>query len=427
MNQSIKHINIKLYYFLIIILPILFLTNCFCFKSKQVIEYLPKYKEIPQIRICLARHQKEIKVSCSNDFNICYANSHKLIANAKKDEKWTFRLASDLHLEIINPLNKIIKRIPYPIQLIPLNPSEDYFIIKQGKYKGLLEVAKEEHTDDLLLINQLSLEIYLEGVIPYEIGFLDEDKIEALKAQSIAARTYALKHQGKYSNYDLSATTSDQVYKGCIKEHTLIKSAIKQTEGVVLTHNNEYIESVYHSTCGGHTASSENVWQTALPCLKGTSDKHKGKALCSESKYFQWDERWHREELEKILAIHLPSYVNNFQGIGTLKDIKIVTRSNSGRVTELKFITSITDYTVYNDKIRFVLRPRADRILRSTKFKLKFSRKNGKLKNIYARGYGNGHGVGMCQVGSIEMATIGYDYIKILEHYYSDVELKKIY
>jgi len=139
-------------------------------------------------------------------------------------------------------------------------------------YRGLLEVRPAE-TATLTVVNVVHLEDYLRGVVPNELSPQAFPKIEALKAQAVAARTYALSHLGDYSSkgYDVCATPSCQVYRGQSSEHPLTDRAVEETRGIVATWRGRAIHAYYTSTCGGHTEEGGAIFDDDAPYLRGVA------------------------------------------------------------------------------------------------------------------------------------------------------------
>jgi stage II sporulation protein D len=138
-------------------------------------------------------------------------------------------------------------------------------------YRGVLEV-RAESANALTVINAVNLEDYLRGVVPNELSPSVFPELEALKAQAIAARTYALKNLGgfKARGYDLCATAACQVYRGRASEQALSDQAVRDTSGLIAAYKGELINALYTSTCGGHTEDGTNVFEgDAVPYLKG--------------------------------------------------------------------------------------------------------------------------------------------------------------
>jgi stage II sporulation protein D len=142
---------------------------------------------------------------------------------------------------------------------------------RSGRFRGRLLLFLNGR-GGLNLINELPLEAYLRGVVPRELGPELYPRLEALKAQAVAARTYALRHLGEFGGegFDLCAEPRCQVYGGMGSEHPLSDQAVAETEGEVLLWGNEVVESLYSATCGGHTEDASVVfpWLDA-PYLQG--------------------------------------------------------------------------------------------------------------------------------------------------------------
>ena len=133
-------------------------------------------------------------------------------------------------------------------------------------YRGRIEVFANRR-GSLTVVNVIGLEDYVKGVVPNELSF---PALEALKAQAIAARTYALKNRDQFASegFDLLPTTRSQVYGGLTTETTLTTRAVDETRGVVATYQGEPINALYTSTCGGRTEDVENIFNNAVPYLR---------------------------------------------------------------------------------------------------------------------------------------------------------------
>jgi len=144
---------------------------------------------------------------------------------------------------------------------------------QNARYRGDLLVYLNDR-GLLNVINELSVEEYLRGVVPREMGPAEYGQIEALRAQSVAARTYTLKNLGEFlaEGYDICATPRCQVYGGMAVEHPLTDRAIAETAGEVLVWRGELVEALYSSTCGGHTENVSVIFpQKDAPYLKGVA------------------------------------------------------------------------------------------------------------------------------------------------------------
>ncbi len=143
-------------------------------------------------------------------------------------------------------------------------------------YRGKIEVFANTH-GAVTVVNVIGLEDYVKGVVPNELSY---PALEALKAQAIAARTYALKNRGQFSSegFDLLPTTRSQVYRGLSSETPLTTRAVDETRGVIATYNGEPINALYTSTCGGRTEDAGNIFNDAIPYLRGRECAVEGKA-----------------------------------------------------------------------------------------------------------------------------------------------------
>ncbi|MGH9904497.1 MAG: SpoIID/LytB domain-containing protein, partial [Pyrinomonadaceae bacterium] len=141
---------------------------------------------------------------------------------------------------------------------------------KERPYRGRIEVFANTR-GSLTVVNLLGLEDYVRGVVANELSPGGYPSLEALKAQAIAARTYALRNRGQFMSqgFDLLPTTRSQVYRGLSSEHPLSTRAVDETRGMVATYNGEPINALYTSTCGGRTEHVENIFNEAVPYLRG--------------------------------------------------------------------------------------------------------------------------------------------------------------
>jgi stage II sporulation protein D len=146
-------------------------------------------------------------------------------------------------------------------------------------YRGRIEVFANTR-GALTVVNVLGLEDYVKGVVPNELSASGFPQLEAHKAQAIAARTYALRNRGQFSSqgYDLLPTTRSQVYRGLTSENSLSSRAVDETRGLIATSAGEPINALYTSTCGGRTEDSENIFNDAVPYLKGRECAAEGHA-----------------------------------------------------------------------------------------------------------------------------------------------------
>ncbi len=263
-------------------------------------------------------------------------------------------------------------------------------------YSGFLDVRKDKN--GLHFINELPFDDYVEGVIAAE---LEEDwAMEALKAQAVISRTYALfmRNQNTGKDYHITSSLPHQVYKGDTTSEK-IHQAVKETAGEILTYRGQPIKAFYHSTCKGTTELPEEVWMESYPYLRSVPCRGEN------SPYENWVRRFDIEEIENAL------------GINGLKDIHITSLTSTGRIKTLNFITKESNLEVNALDLRKIFRHEE---IPSTQFTVAVVG-----RHVVFEGSGYGHGVGLSQWGALEMASQGSNYREILKHYYPDTVLKK--
>ncbi len=231
--------------------------------------------------------------------------------------------------------------------------------------------------DRIMAVNRLPLEDYLRSVVPSEIGSLGSGAYQALKAQAVCARSYAMSMmaQNRKFSYDLTADTGDQVYKGYSNEQQLTDSAVYETAGECLSHGGQVVASFYHSTCGGRTADPAEVWGDQFAernkWLRSVDDG----SWDSESRWASWQVSWSRKQLLLLLKQNLPEVVRlSGEQIGDPTDLEVVSKGPSSRNTLLKVTTDKRVLQVAGDNIRRALRQPDGSMLPSTMFDLELQR-----------------------------------------------------
>ena len=173
----------------------------------------------------------------------------------------------------------------------------------------------------------IGIEDYLKGLVPYEMS--DSFPLEALKAQAIAARSYAVRGIRPDRDYDLSDDTNDQVYRGLLQEHTRAHRAVKETEGIVLTYNEQIIQAYYTASNGGETESSAHAWGgEGFPYLPVREDKYDAENPQSPVKSFYLPKDWtagtpQHQDLETLLISKLAPSMEKMGYSGLTEDIRI--------------------------------------------------------------------------------------------------------
>ncbi len=331
---------------------------------------------------------------------------------------------------------------------------------KQALYRGYIELARSsKDTNKFAVVNVLSLKDYLKGVVPNEMPV--RFGLEALKAQTIAARNYAVTPRVKaYKEFDLCDSVACQVYFGANTEEELSNKAIEQTNGVIaLDKENAPILALYSSTAGGYTESYEYAFSdpktkafpskdihylSAVPDDKDfeeldTDEKAERfytsspKAFDDLSPYYRWSKTWNINELQEVLLKTLPAQsktgfitpqINSTDEIGKLESIKVLKRGKSGKIIKLEIKTDKNTFIIEKELVIRRCFPKDGISLPSANFVITYI--NSELPVYKFSGGGFGHGVGLSQWGAGKMGSLGYSFDKILQHYYQGIKLATI-
>lgn len=275
--------------------------------------------------------------------------------------------------------------------------------LNNRRFRGAIDIIRQSN-NKLLVVNHLDVEEYICGVLYHEVA--PWWPMEALKAQAIVSRTFAL-HQAKVNakqDYDLVSTVYSQVYGGRTSERGRTSRAVKYTKNKVLTYSNKLFSSFYHATCAGYTEEAGKLWNINLTPLKGRECQ-----FCRRSPHFHWKKKISLQDIEEALE------KAGFK-VGLIKSIETVDRDISSRITELEITSTRGRIKVGGNRFRLAVGPN---IIKSTNFTVEI-----KKRQAYFEGYGWGHGVGMCQWGSFFMAREGFNSEQILNYYYPESKIK---
>ena len=313
-----------------------------------------------------------------------------------------------------------------------VNVTEHRFAMANGRrYRGRLSVIRD--AAGLTLINRVPVESYLAGVIGGEMGARRPEERQAMLAQAVVSRTFALRNRGRWEpqGFDTWADVRDQVYTGIAGETPEVWSALRATRGEVLRYDGQMIYAYFHSTCGFSTAAVDEAFKTAQgqPYLRPVSDAAGGgHYYCELSPRFRWREEWDSAKLRAILSRALPAMMNaGGGGLQRITDVAVTRTTPSGRVGELRITFEHGDVRVPGPDVRAVLRPQPDQLLGSTAFQVAVTKEAGEVSRLVASGVGWGHGVGFCQWGAVGRARAGQDYRKIVSTYFPGTNVERLY
>ena len=430
----------------------------------------------------------ETNITSNVDFYVIDKDINKRLICLKSDEKLNIKYdngkyilsSNDKNVETLNSILEIKTQDDNGyLQIVGLKRAGIEVL-----YDGIIElVANKTQNNKFAIVNVVPLENYLKSVVPNEMPV--RFGLEALKAQSVAARNYVLKPREKfYKEFDVCDSTASQVYYGMSSRKPLSNKAVDETKGIVALYKDELILALYCSTIGGYSESYKNAFSINkpkikfpshdIPYLKAKPDNLNIQKLETEglatwfytnqidsydidSPYYRWETAWSYSELDKILKERIKQNINsgfispkvdkNFD-FGKLKDIKVLERGESGKIISMNIVFDNITFNVKKELIIRKLFIKNNKMLKSANcvFQFIYSKENlgdNNLKNsfyqfekdeyktnlplyfdeIKAIGGGFGHGVGLSQFGAANMAKNGHNYEQILKHYYSNINL----
>jgi len=352
----------------------------------------PKIPKDQVIRVLLMTGIRDVRVEAASRFEIRDATESRILGHARH--------------AAIEAQNKTLKLNGAALgqEGFVISPSNGQVLSLSGiPYRGKVKVQKNAR-GGLDIINILPLEAYLYGVVPKEMPA--HWFPEALKAQAVAARTYALYLMDKSRNrdYDVLPTTASQVYGGVAVEAEKATRAVDDTKGIVLLHNDLPVLAYFHANSGGMTEDVRQVWTVEIPYLKSVPDEYSLKAPgCT------WKRTFNLDEIRRALN-------KNSLEVGAIEMISSEDRSPSGRIMKIRITHEGAETLLSGNDFRLKIDPT---LIKSTSFNMTC---NGREVSFEGKGYG--HGVGMSQWGAYIMAREGHSYRDILQYYYQGVEIR---
>lgn len=392
----------------------------------------------------------------------------KLLAEIGLEEEVETDQLKGRGLRILDGTNKILS-IYSSSRAIPLQfqsgDAESIPLVKlNGSYRGTLEIRRFSNSD-LTVINELTIEEYLYGVIPNESPA--SWNIEALKAQTLAARSYAVfqirERRFKQFDFDVCRTITSQVYYGYGYEQPSTNRAVDETKGQVVLYNGNIANTMFFSSSGGHTQDSKYLYND-LPYLKGVPE------IASYEEKNLWQVTKTPGEIKQALGqrgvnigeiidinivevnpsgrmqkIFIEGTNGRYelsgkaeQGKPTIRSFfglkdTMVTLKKNGQQSSIKFVDkdgnvkdgSMEKMTVQGTNGRVSLSAALQIITSKGREMLSNSSSNSRTTLYTFEGKGNGHGIGMSQWGAQYMALAGYNYRDIITHYYTGVTIQE--
>lgn len=371
--------------------------------AKAAVTEVQSVKQEPDLRVGLAVKQGSVTVSLIGGKGTARTEGGKgasLAAGQSYDVRWQNGAF-------------LVGREKLRGEVLTIRPSTKAdeageFTLNGRRYRGALELRHKG--GGLTAVNIVPVDGYLRSVVPEEMPV--DWPAEALKAQSVAARSFALASRGRHASegYDLCTTTHCQLYTGTAAEKSASNAAIKATRGEVLTYGGKPIEALFHTDSGGMTENSEDVWGSHVPYLRAAKD--------TPAKTMPWTKTISRADLERKLAA-------KGHDIGKVRSLALSPlaigraakdRTASGRVKTITVKGTKGTVTLSGTTWRSLLG------LKSTLFDAKLTK-----DAVTFTGYGSGHGLGISQWGAERMAAKGASYAEILHHYYTGTTLQQLY
>lgn len=366
----------------ILLLFILIATGC-------AYDTRPFMKVSPQVNILLSE-SSEIKLSGLGHYRLTCAPINE-------------SAQGDLSASVSNGL-LLLNGVPMQTNTAEIAPS-DSFTYQKKNYRGIARILMKDGR--LLLVNQLDLESYLYGVLPLEVSPSWDE--EALKAQAVVSRTYALyevMNARKTSKpYDLFDDTRSQVYQGLSVENPVTTRAVETTLGEVVQYHGRVIKAYFHAASGGMTESALEAFGADSPYLKPVDSPYGGEV------YPEY--RW-------ILTMPLTKVQDLFKLESPIVGVSVTQRTASKRIKQISFTDS--------DSNRLEISGSDFRTLIGST-RMKSTRANLRITNdqLEISGQGYGHGVGLGQWDALGMAKHGMRYRNVVLFFYPGTKIEKVW
>jgi stage II sporulation protein D len=291
-----------------------------------------------------------------------------------------------------------------------IQPADGGFVyIGDRWYQGRTKLTRT--SQGVTAINYVDLEDYIASVVGKEMYPTWPE--EALKAQSVASRSFALFRRDQQlkrnSPFDVGDTVANQVYDGINSETITTQNAAAATRGQVLTYNGQIIEAAFHAASGGHTENSENIWTKAVPYLRGVPD------FDQTAPVYQWNLSFTAAQMRQRLP-----------GIGNIMGLRPLQTSPQGRILKVQVVGDAGSRTMKGSQLRSALGLKSTLFAVTPQMGLMAASSNSIPAAPVAfqfAGQGSGHGIGMSQWGAYAMAQQGQSYQQILQHYYQGTQI----
>jgi stage II sporulation protein D len=370
------------------------------------------------VRIALAENQSEVRLSSSGPWEIFAADGQTPVALTQPNERWVLQREGRTITAKREDSRPVSAR--ENLLIVRSLDTASQLLFNSRRWRGDLVISV--NGDGMIVVNHVTMDDYVRGVVPQEIGTASLRDQAAIEAQAITARSYAITHIADPSRpFDMRSGVTDQVYGGASAETRAGNLAVESTAGLVLLYGGQPVNAPYHAACGGSTAEPEDVWrESAIPYLQRVSDQVPGTSrfYCDAAPKYRWTVRLTREQVRQSVSRYLREQNRTGAGFQRIDAVTVTEVTPGGRVGVLAIETERGTLSLRGNEIRYALRLPSGDLLYSTYFNVDAVTGRDGVESLVLNGGGNGHGVGMCQAGAIGRARAGQDFRTILRTYY---------
>jgi stage II sporulation protein D len=387
--------------------------NSFTFAATVAGRKLIKRKKQPTINVLIGKELKSVLIS---GFDL----KRKFHTNKSTKQ---FEGRKSIKFNCLGFLDRNSGKLNKPLLLASLKSSTGLLTVNKNKYQGELLVVASHNESSCDLVNQIPLENYLSSLLAKEMN--SSWHIEALKAQAVAARSYALhkidsqqvsRGYGYDVFYDLESSEKHQVAGSFLDTTRKTEIATRLTRGQVLVDNKGKLKPIFfHASCGGKTLKPSQVWVNRVHGYEGVSCRY-----CLTNKKRRWNKGISQKRFNGFLSwASRNKYLKKDLPKNKKKWKKVRIASDRFKNRQVRMYIGRKQFRIEKNHLRRYF----GRVVMPSNFFKFIKTKQGYV----AKGQGNGHGVGMCQVGAFDLARRGWGYKKILAHYFPNFRLKKNY
>ena len=354
-----------------------------------------------KVRVRIGRGLSNIKVS-GTDLN-------RILHPTKEKIRYSGRKSIGFDCSHFDTADK--KR---PILLASFSSPTGLLSLEENKYKGKIDIVTSKARKKCDVVNELDMEYYISSLLSKEMHA--SWPIEALKAQAIAARTYAIhKISSTRGLFDLENSEKHQVSGHFFDSTTMTHKAAFETKGyVLLTQEGETLTpTFFHAKCGGRTMKPDQIWMNNVEGYHAVLCP-----FCKDHGKKEWTSHLSKKEVVRFLNwMERKGATLRRRTFSIKNDMRIVPDTSSNNLLRL--------YS--NDRILFIKKSQFRRYFGTMKVQSNNFRADWKNNSLVLHGTGRGHGVGMCQLGALDLAVNGWNYHQILAHYFPGHKLVKLY